>query len=150
MRVTYHDDVVSLREIKRAIESLEYKVKGDSNISSVKGEKAVSTKEKLIDILTIFVILYILYMIANKFGLLNVFNVFPEAKAGMSFGVLFVIGILTSVHCVAMCGGINLSQCVPQKVETGTKGGINNLMPSILYNAGRVVSYTIIGGVVGA
>lgn len=150
VRVTYHDDVVSLREIKRAIESLEYKVKGDSNISSVKGEKAVSTKEKLIDILTIFVILYILYMIANKFGLLNVFNVFPEAKAGMSFGVLFVIGILTSVHCVAMCGGINLSQCVPQKVETGTKGGINNLMPSILYNAGRVVSYTIIGGVVGA
>ncbi|KAF0222710.1 MAG: heavy metal transport/detoxification [Erysipelotrichaceae bacterium] len=150
VRVTYHDDVISLREIKRAIESLEYKVKGNSNTPSVKGEKAVSTKEKLIDILTIFVILYILYMIANRFGLLNVFNVFPEAKAGMSFGVLFVIGILTSVHCVAMCGGINLSQCVPQKVEIGTKGGINNLMPSVLYNAGRVVSYTIIGGVVGA
>jgi sulfite exporter TauE/SafE len=89
-------------------------------------------------------------MIANKFGLLNVFNVFPEAKAGMSFSVLFVIGILTSVHCVAMCGGINLSQCIPQKAENTGKGGINNFMPSILYNAGRVVSYTIIGGIVGA
>jgi len=150
VRVTYHDDVISLREIKRAIESLDYKVKGNSNTPSVKGDKTVSTKEKLIDILTIFVILYILYMIANKFGLLNVFNVFPEAKAGMSFSVLFVIGILTSVHCVAMCGGINLSQCVPQKSESTDKGGVNNLMPSILYNAGRVVSYTIIGGVVGA
>jgi sulfite exporter TauE/SafE/copper chaperone CopZ len=150
VRVTYHDDVISLREIKRAIESLDYKVKGNSNTPSVKGDKTVSTKEKLIDILTIFVILYILYMIANKFGLLNVFNVFPEAKAGMSFSVLFVIGILTSVHCVAMCGGINLSQCIPQKAENTGKGGINNFMPSILYNAGRVVSYTIIGGIVGA
>ncbi|MHB8089228.1 MAG: urease accessory protein UreH domain-containing protein, partial [Anaerolineaceae bacterium] len=150
VRVTYHDDVISLREIKRAIESLDYKVKGNSNTPSVKGEKTVSTKEKLIDILTIFVILYILYMIANKFGLLNVFNVFPEAKAGMSYGVLFVIGILTSVHCVAMCGGINLSQCIPQKAENTGKRGINNFMPSILYNAGRVVSYTIIGGIVGA
>ena len=150
VRVTYHDDVISLREIKRAIESLDYKVKGNSNTPSVKGDKTVSTKEKLIDILTIFVILYILYMIANKFGLLNVFNVFPEAKAGMSFGVLFVIGILTSVHCVAMCGGINLSQCIPQKAENTGEGVINNVMPSILYNAGRVVSYTIIGGVVGA
>jgi sulfite exporter TauE/SafE len=125
-------------------------VKGNSNTPTLTGAKTVSTKEKLIDILTIFVILYILYMIANKFGLLNVFNVFPEAKAGMSYGVLFVIGILTSVHCVAMCGGINLSQCIPQKAENTDKGGINNFMPSILYNAGRVVSYTIIGGVVGA
>lgn len=150
VRITYHDDVISLREIKSAIESIDYKVKGNSNTPSVKGDKTVSTKEKLIDILTIFVILYILYMIANKFGLLNVFNVFPEAKAGMSFGVLFVIGILTSVHCVAMCGGINLSQCIPQKAENTGEGVINNVMPSILYNAGRVVSYTIIGGVVGA
>lgn len=150
VRVNYHDDVISLREIKRAIESLDYKVKGNSNTPTLTGAKTVSTKEKLIDILTIFVILYILYMIANKFGLLNVFNVFPEAKAGMSYGVLFVIGILTSVHCVAMCGGINLSQCIPQKAENTDKGGINNFMPSILYNAGRVVSYTIIGGLVGA
>lgn len=150
VRVTYHDDVISLREIKKVIESLDYKVNGNTKTPLKKGEKTVNSKEKFIDILTILVILYILYMIANKFGLLNVFNVFPQAKAGMSFGVLFVIGILTSVHCVAMCGGINLSQCVPQKVESDRKGGINNLMPSILYNSGRVVSYTIIGGIVGA
>ncbi|MFR7840438.1 MAG: sulfite exporter TauE/SafE family protein [Blautia massiliensis (ex Durand et al. 2017)] len=23
------------------------------------------------------------------------------------------VGLLTSVHCIAMCGGINLSQCIP-------------------------------------
>jgi sulfite exporter TauE/SafE len=58
----------------------------------------------------------------------------------MSLGALFVLGLLTSVHCAAMCGGINLSQTV----------GRSGIAPSLLYNLGRVVSYTLIGAVVGA
>ena len=27
-----------------------------------------------------------------------------------SYAVLFVIGVITSIHCVGMCGGIMLSQ----------------------------------------
>jgi len=150
VKVTFQKDVVKLDDLRKAIESLDYKVKGNS-ISALKNTgKPENTKEKLIDILTIVLIMYILYMIANKFGLLNIFNVFPEAKAGMSYGVLLVIGLLTSVHCVAMCGGINLSQCLPQPVSPDNKTGSINLMPSVLYNTGRVVSYTLIGGIVGA
>lgn len=150
VKVTYHEEVISLREIKRAIDSLDYKVVQNSSKHLDKPETSVSTKDKLVDILMILVVLYLLYMIANKFGLLNIFNVFPEAKAGMSFGVLFIIGLLTSIHCVAMCGGINLSQCIPQKIESTSDGRYTNLLPSVLYNSGRVVSYTIIGGIVGA
>jgi sulfite exporter TauE/SafE len=59
------------------------------------------------------------------------------------------IGLLTSVHCVAMCGGINLSQCLPQaNVQDGSR--VAALRPSFLYNLGRVVSYTAVGGIVGA
>ena len=50
-----------------------------------------------------------------------------------------------------MCGGINISQCVPQQaapIEGSSKR--MSLRPSILYNAGRVISYTVIGGIVGA
>jgi len=54
--------------------------------------------------------------------------------------MLFIVGLLTSVHCVAMCGGINLSQTV----------GKTGIMSSILYNLGRVISYTVIGIAVGA
>ncbi len=48
-----------------------------------------------------------------------------------------------------MCGGINLSQCA------GCNGCENDnisskLKPSFLYNLGRVISYTILGGFVGA
>lgn len=68
---------------------------------------------------------------------------------GVGYGALFLIGLLTSIHCVAMCGGINLSQCVPNVSNKSEKKTVN-LRPGILYNIGRVISYTIIGGVVGA
>jgi sulfite exporter TauE/SafE len=86
-------------------------------------------------------------MVLSRFERLNFFNVFPEAEAGMGYGMLFMIGLLTSVHCVAMCGGIHLSQCV----RPGLTGGrFSVLRPSLLYNAGRVTAYTIVGGLVGA
>jgi sulfite exporter TauE/SafE len=67
----------------------------------------------------------------------------------MGYGMLFVIGLLTSVHCVAMCGGINLSQCIPRPGVQG-ESQTAALRPSLLYNLGRVVSYTVVGGIVGA
>lgn len=113
--------------------------------SSKEGSKGVDYT----NVLGLIIIVFALYMIANRFGLLNIFNNFPVAKDGMGYGMLFVIGLLTSVHCVAMCGGICISQCVPQK--EGIQGSrFAALRPSLLYNLGRVMSYTVIGGIVGA
>ena len=80
----------------------------------------------------------------------------------MGYGLIFVVGLLTSLHCIAMCGGIVLSQGI-RRQETGgvadaaaapvalpPTGLKERLLPSLLYNGGRVVSYTIIGGIVGA
>ncbi|MFQ9446462.1 MAG: sulfite exporter TauE/SafE family protein [Christensenellales bacterium] len=63
---------------------------------------------------------------------------FPTAKAGMSLGALFLVGLMTSLHCVAMCGGINVASAG------------NTRRSAILYNLGRVVSYTLVGAIVGA
>ena len=63
-----------------------------------------------------------------------------------SYAVLFIAGLLTSIHCVGMCGGIMLSQTVGN--ESSTK--FEAMKPSLLYNAGRVISYTILGGIIGA
>ncbi|OOM75526.1 copper-exporting P-type ATPase A [Clostridium puniceum] len=68
-----------------------------------------------------------------------------------SYFVLFVVGMLTSIHCVGMCGGIMLTQSVSKNnIVIEKQNEVKNLMPAILYNAGRVTSYTIIGGIVGA
>ncbi|MDR2163336.1 MAG: sulfite exporter TauE/SafE family protein [Clostridiales Family XIII bacterium] len=73
----------------------------------------------------------------------------PLAEEGMGYGLLFLIGLLTSVHCVAMCGGINISQCMPAVAGGDTGASGKSFAPSLKYNLSRVCSYTAIGAVVG-
>lgn len=81
----------------------------------------------------------------------------PQVTSSMGYGLLFVVGLLTSLHCIAMCGGIVLSQGISREAGDAAPAACpprpglkSRLLPSLLYNGGRVVSYTLIGGVVGA
>lgn len=136
--ITFDESRVSLSNIKQNIAALDYEVL-DDNVSPKRPYKLYQLGIIAIIILGVFVIL-------NHFGVLQIFNQFPEAKQGMNYAALFVIGLLTSVHCVGMCGGICLSQCVGAKGDSKTQ----RMRPSFLYNLGRVISYTVIGGLVGA
>ncbi|KXG76128.1 urease accessory protein UreH domain-containing protein [Thermotalea metallivorans] len=79
------------------------------------------------------------YIIQNTIG----FQFIPEVSEGMGYGLIFLVGVLTSIHCIAMCGGIAFSQ----SISVNAKG--SRWMSSLLYNTGRVLSYTAIGGIVG-
>jgi sulfite exporter TauE/SafE/plastocyanin domain-containing protein/copper chaperone CopZ len=91
------------------------------------------------------VIFAIYFMIKSTVG----FNFIPRVDQSFGFGMLFVVGLLTSLHCIAMCGGINLSQCVNQPDEARVSK-LAGLKPSLMYNTGRVISYTVVGGLAGA
>lgn len=137
--VEYDPAILTLKDIAKIIERLNYEVLTDR-------KEPADNKSRAIGLL---ILILALYMLMQQFGVTNLFNSFPLAEAGMGYGMLFLIGLLTSVHCLAMCGGINLSQCIPQADKTGG-GPFSSLRPSFLYNFGRVVSYTIVGGMVGA
>ena len=66
----------------------------------------------------------------------------PVVRRGMSLGAVFLVGLLTSLHCVAMCGGINLAQCANAAERRVTRA-------NLLYNLGHVLSYTATGAIVG-
>jgi uncharacterized protein len=78
----------------------------------------------------------------------GIFAAIPEVGAGIGYGLVFVVGLLTSLHCVAMCGAIGLSQSVIDGPAPAS--GARRFAPALLYNAGRVAAYTAIGGIVGA
>lgn len=140
--VTYDPGTIDITEITAAIRDLGYET-GKQSGPAPEEKPLISVR-----LAGIFIILVALYLIINRFGIFNFFNDFPQAKEGMGYGMLFLIGLLTSTHCVAMCGGINLSQCASYQALGGSR--ISSLKPSILYNSGRVISYTVIGGIVGA
>jgi sulfite exporter TauE/SafE/copper chaperone CopZ len=137
--VVYDTDIIAMREIEAILERMDYRVLDDMR-ASPREEGAVG------------VLLFLLaaYMLLRHFGPTGVFNVFPTAEAGMGYGFLLIVGLLTSLHCVAMCGGLNLSRCIPRSDEDAGGAGLAVLRPSFLYNLGRVISYTAVGGAVGA
>jgi sulfite exporter TauE/SafE/copper chaperone CopZ len=90
------------------------------------------------------------YLLLSKVSGGALAGILPLAQAGMGYGMLFVIGLITSVHCAVMCGGINMSQCIGAAGKQMSGGGKGALKPSLLYNLGRVVSYTAVGALVGA
>ena len=137
--------VISKKQICEIIEALGYTV--------IEEEDTSGKQDKVIKVLGIALSILALYQVMKYFGLTNLFYMFPEAQESMGYSLLFMIGMLTSVHCIAMCGGINLSQCIGQPTreeETEKKQFWSTVRPSLLYNLGRVISYTIIGGLVGA
>jgi len=136
--VTFDTDIITLKDLAQVIRDLGYEVPAEERSRS--GSRAIG----------LVVLILASYVLLEHFGILNLVAPSQLAQAGMGYGMLFVIGLVTSVHCVAMCGGINLSQCLP-KAGSGMGGGkVSALMPSLLYNLGRVVSYTAIGFLVGA
>ncbi|QNU68643.1 sulfite exporter TauE/SafE family protein [Ruminiclostridium herbifermentans] len=148
--VTYDPNLINLNTIIKEIEKLDYNVKNkprENNSSKISAEaKSKDTNSlEVSQLIGIAVIIFALYIIIkNTVG----FNFIPQVEQSMSYGILFVIGLLTSLHCVAMCGGINLAVCTKFCIGANdTKYG--KLKPSILYNAGRIISYTVIGAIVG-
>lgn len=132
--IEYDEKRINTQKLKNVIENLDYKV---LSAGAKKSPDITYT-------LGVIAIIAALYYVLEAFGILN--NLVPSrlADTKMGYGMLFVIGLITSVHCIAMCGGIGLSQSLPSD-KSETKA----FLPSLLYNFGRVCSYTAIGFVLG-
>ncbi len=81
-----------------------------------------------------------LFFILQKVGLLNLVN-----AGSVSYSTAFVIGIIASLStCMAVVGGLVLSMSA-----TFAKEG-DRTKPQVLFHLGRIVSFFILGGVIGA
>jgi sulfite exporter TauE/SafE/copper chaperone CopZ len=138
--VEFDDSLASEEVMREAVEKAGYSVrreKGSGNILPI----------------GIGLLLVFLYLLAASRG---VFSSLPAIDASIGYSMLFAVGLLTSIHCIAMCGGIALSQSLGSPGRrSGPLSGVSpsrlrQLLPGLKYNAGRVVSYTLIGALVGA
>lgn len=105
-------------------------------------------------IVAIYVVLKHIFRldILNFLGNLFLLRYLPNLDTNVSYGLLFTFGILTSFHCLGMCGGIAISQTVKNtRTRTEDKEGTSPtwFVSSTLYNVGRIISYTIVGAVAG-
>jgi sulfite exporter TauE/SafE len=64
----------------------------------------------------------------------------------MDYPLVFVFGLVGSIHCVQMCGPIVLAYSLPLPGTTARK---SLLAAHLSYNAGRIATYAALGAVAG-
>ena len=137
-KVTYSKKIDEVKIIN-TINSLSYFTKKDYISENIKDiDSNIKLKEFMIIVTSI---LFIIILIKKIFGY-NIFNVIPTIDNNITYGMLFITGLLTSIHCISMCGAINL-------MTTFNRENKVNLKRPFLYNFGRLISYTLLGGIVG-
>jgi sulfite exporter TauE/SafE len=81
----------------------------------------------------------VLFVTLQKLGLVNLIN-----TGNVTYGTAFGIGIIASLStCMAVVGGLVLSMSA-----TFAREG-DKVKPQILFHVGRIVSFFILGGVIG-
>ncbi|MCL7414390.1 MAG: cation transporter, partial [ANME-2 cluster archaeon] len=92
--VRYDDNKINFNQIKKAIESKGYICDEDQGPKNTQGW--------ILGILGILIIGYYGFQILEAVEL-------PQISQNMSYGLLFIVGLLTGLHCVSMCGGFVVS-----------------------------------------
>lgn len=82
----------------------------------------------------------VLFIALQKMGIVNLIS-----TSNVSYGTAFIIGLIASVStCMAVVGGLLLSMSANFAKE-GDK-----VRPQVLFHVGRLVSFIVLGGVIGA
>ncbi len=69
----------------------------------------------------------------------------------MSLGLVFLIGLVASVSsCMAVTGGLLVAAATSYNQGSPALGNFERLKPHLYFNAGRLISYTLLGGAIGA
>ncbi|KRQ86752.1 Copper-exporting P-type ATPase A [Caloramator mitchellensis] len=125
--VEFNSKECSLEKIKAAIKKAGYSLDAD-------------TTEKILELIILILVMVLLYRMSN------IFNISSALSGEVTYLILFIIGLFTSLHCIGMCGGIMLSQTLKSEGNTT----YSKIVPALQYNLGRVISYTLLGGIIGA
>jgi len=93
------------------------------------------------------ILFVIFYIFLQKIGLVNLVN-----ANEISFSTAFIIGVIASLSsCMAVVGGLLLSMSASfAKEDDFEEKKVNRLKPAIMFHVGRIVSFFVLGGVIGA
>lgn len=137
------DESVRAKDLHLAIRDDGYRV----TESQVQPDER-NTKKDYLQLSAVFLIIMALYVVLKQFHLI------PEnfgVSENMGYGVVFVIGLVAAVStCMAVSGGLLLAVAAKYNEHHPELTGKQRFKPHLYFNVGRVVSYTLLGGAVGA
>ncbi len=144
----------SITELNDAIKEHGYSVSsvqhsGESKSSehgTKKESKYLELKRAHLEVGAIFLIVIAAYLILKQLNLLPNIGI----SDNMTFGLAFLIGIVAAFStCLAVTGGLLVAVANKHSEAHPNLTGAQKFKPHIYFNIGRVVSYTLLGGLLG-
>jgi sulfite exporter TauE/SafE/copper chaperone CopZ len=93
-------------------------------------------------------------IVLGLFFLARQFDLLPRGLSvtdNMTYGFVFVIGLVASVSsCMAVTGGLLVALAAKYNEATRGLTARQRFIPHLYFNTGRILSYTILGGLIGA
>jgi sulfite exporter TauE/SafE/copper chaperone CopZ len=140
--VRYNSRKVTVDKIIETINTAGYSAEEMGEKES-KGEKLNPSYIGL-GIIGAVIMIFAYIAVSTTLGQLNIS--IPQLDAQTSIILIFIVGLLTGFHCIGMCGGFVLGYTAKARKETPQS---LNIGLHAQYALGKIVSYTIIGGVFG-
>ncbi|MGR9014829.1 MAG: urease accessory protein UreH domain-containing protein [Gammaproteobacteria bacterium] len=151
--IRYDDRLISIAEISACIENSGYQAdletaphSQNSSLNAASESRdhfdlRIALRKSIAVILALMGIVFILWLD----NWLMDYTDLPKLDRNISYGLLTLIGFLTSFHCVGMCGPLIISYAAKSAT-----GGYKSYSSHFLYGFGKTLSYTCIGALFGA
>jgi len=96
---------------------------------------------------TIALVVVVGFLLLDRLGISGLLNISSKSSAVTFFGFGIIAGLSS---CAALVGGIVLSMSKqwPQ-MYNAEQSTVKKLEPHLMFNAGRILSYAVLGGVLG-
>ncbi|MDD2807339.1 MAG: sulfite exporter TauE/SafE family protein [Patescibacteria group bacterium] len=146
--VVYYSDRPAVDELQASIKAAGYAITALNGQSLAATDPISNDSEKnYFQVGAIFLIVAGIYLLAKKFNLLPAgFGV----AEGMSYGFVFLIGLVASVStCMAVTGGLLLASAAKYSELHPDLSAGQKIKPLLYFNGGRLAGYTFFGGLVG-
>lgn len=146
-RIVCHDGCsVDVGHLQKAMAGEKYLVRGLAH-GGARAETERSSRPSFLRIVGLFVLVLLIGSLFNKFG---VFGQSVSVAGSVTFAAALVLGIVAgSSSCLAVSGGLLLSSAGKFNERYGGTTKIGRMRPVFFFVVGRVLSYGVLGGLIG-
>ena len=119
-----------------------------SKVRANQAPSAIETPQrKWLEIGAALLIIFALYKLLQTF---NIVSLAPSTSGALSLGGILVIGLVAGASsCLAVTGGLLLSLAAKHNEIHQTETAWQKFKPLFHFNVGRLLSYAVLGGLVG-
>jgi len=151
--IEYEGERPNIEQLNRIFQQENYKFSdSDKNIDlesrktkNYRSEKKGASPTLIAFNISLLIIIGFLFL--NRSGVASLINVESKSSLFAFFGLGLMAGISS---CAALVGGMVLSMAKQwQELYSNERGVYRKLQPHLLFNAGRLVSYGVLGAILG-